>query len=234
MNGLRDDVREGVLGVDRRRHGSRENGRLGERELEAPPECRPARSSVRRAEVPARCSAGPDRRTIAPTDAPESSSPPAITTVTPTIIVPVSPTRTSDDVVERPADRSAVRAASVEHQAERDDEEPEPERAQVDERAPAEHQRAEHDEGDGRDVAASPITARRRLADPLPHATAVPAEVEHGREEEPDRGQPEADQLGMVMAARPAVRFLTREGSFGRSLERRFRRAMHDTSAPPR
>ena len=111
-------------------------------------------------------------------------------------------------------------------QAERRDHEPGPERPHVEERAAEEHQAADADECGGRDVRGVPEEVAQAQLHLLPDDAALPAEVREAREEEPERGQAEAGQLGVRCARRsalggaPFVRFLTREGVRGRS--RRF------------
>ena len=132
--------------------------------------------------------------------------------------------------LEPVADEAAVGGAEGQHQAGERNRQSELERPHVDERALRHHQGAERDENDRREVGGSADRALREICD----RPAAEAEPEHGREEHPDRGEAEADQLGMLVGVRErgfprrlrTVRFLTRLGVFGEALWGRLLRAM--------
>ena len=122
-----------------------------------------------------------------------------------------------DERLEGVSERAAVPGAERQHQAGERDGEPELERADVDERALGDHQRAERHEDDRREVRGRAEPALHEIAD---RAAAEP-EPEHGREKDADRAEGEPDQLRMWWAWRrgprflPPRRFLTRLGVFG-------------------
>ena len=81
--------------------------------------------------------------------------------------------------------------------------ETEPERADVDQRALRDHQHAERDEHERRDVGGR----ADRGADEVADRSAAEAEPEHGCEEDADRAEREPDQLRVVMCVgRPRAR----------------------------
>jgi hypothetical protein len=106
----------------------------------------------------------------------------------------------ADRFLERAADVASV-SGKDEHQSERGHGQSGAEGAELHDRAPAEHQRADDDERRREQVRGvakeGPEPVGHRRAD----APALPAEIDQRGEEEPDGGQAQADQLGMVVAA---------------------------------
>ena len=70
---------------------------------------------------------------------------------------------------------------------------------------------------------ASPITVRGRIDDPAADRAAVPVEVDDRRQEEPEGGEPEPDELGVLVVARALLRrALLDAGAWGRLRGRAF------------
>src|SRR5207302_11166112 len=78
-----------------------------------------------------------------------------------------------------------------------------PERAQVDELAPAEHESAEDDEGERRDVGRGADRPTEAVGDRASDDAAAPAGVEDRGEEESEREEEEPRELGMLVPAGP-------------------------------
>ena len=147
--GLADDVGVVLRDVDRRL-GAARGAAGGDGAAGA------GRGGARRARggrgVEACRTAWPERRTIAPSEAPVRKSTPAIVSTTPRIVAPAVPSPRSTSDVEAVADDAAVRRAEREQQPDERDDEPEPERPHRDELAARDDQRADRDEHDRRDV----------------------------------------------------------------------------------
>ena len=145
--------------------------------------------------------ARPDPRSSAPADAPESSSAPTTRVVTPTIVAPVeprsvpttpssarptSPPWSAPSASSNPSDRTIRPVRNGLH---------------VDELAARDHQQADDEERCGRDVRGRADRAAQAVLDRTADDTALPAEPEERREEDPDGSEDEAPQLGMVVPA---------------------------------
>jgi hypothetical protein len=91
--------------------------------------------------------------------------------------------------------------AEDEHQAEHRDADTGPERPQLDDRASAEHQRADGDERGRQEIAGVPDHGPETVAHPRSCAASLPPEVHERGKEEAHCGQPEPDQLRMLVAA---------------------------------
>ena len=103
------------------------------------------------------------------------------------------------------SDKAAVAGAERRHQSDEGDAETDSERREADERAAEEHQPADTDERHrGRVRGASEKVAQTRL-DLLADDAPGEAEVEQRREEEPERREPEADQLGVLVCRSGAL-----------------------------
>ncbi len=100
---------------------------------------------------------------------------------------------------EERADGAALVASERDHQPDAGDHEAGAERLEVDERAADEHQPAHADEHERQHVGGAADRVLQPLRDLRADDAPVPAEPEHGREEEADRGHPEPPQLGMVV-----------------------------------
>ena len=98
----------------------------------------------------------------------------------------------AEDVAGKPA----VVGAERRQETERRDDEPGPERAHVEQCAAEDHQTSDADQRDRRDVGGLTEEVVQCRVDLLPDEPTLPAEVREAREEEPERGQPEARQLG--------------------------------------
>jgi hypothetical protein len=71
----------------------------------------------------------------------------------------------------------------------------------LDEAAPAEHHRADDDQRRRQQVAGVPDESPDSVDDRSAGAASLPPQVHERREEQADGGEPEADQLGMVVTA---------------------------------
>ena len=80
------------------------------------------------------------------------------------------------------------------------DDEPDAERPDVDERAPRDHQPAERDEGDRHDPRGAADQGVEAVGERAADVAAVPADVEDAAEEEPERDEAEAPELGVLQA----------------------------------
>ena len=105
-----------------------------------------------------------------------------------------------DHLVERGAD-VAARVREQEEHAERHRGEAPAERVNLDQATAAEHQRADDDERRRDQVAGVAHERPQAVNDPAARRASLPPQVDERREEQPDRGEAEADQLGMVVAA---------------------------------
>jgi hypothetical protein len=118
----------------------------------------------------------------------------------------------SDEVGEQPlrpaAGVAAARVAERQQRAGDEQGQAGPERAHVDERAAGDHQPAERSERDRSSVGGPADRCDEGVRDGAADEAPVPLEVEHAAEEEPERGQPEPPELGMVVSsllARPLL-----------------------------
>ena len=102
---------------------------------------------------------------------------------------------------ERLADGAAVVLAEGDQQADGADHEPRPEGAQVDELAADEHQPADRDQRERDERRRGSERRLEPVGETRADRPAVPAEPDERREHEPERGQPEAPELGMVVPA---------------------------------
>ena len=193
----RDEVRVVVNGVDRRLVLGERRGTTAGRGSAPGAVADRVRARGGRGSRPC-FTAWPERRTIAPSEAPVRKSTPTSVSRTPRISAPVVPTPSATSALELAADPAAVRGAEREHQPDDGDAQPELERADGHERAPGHHQPAERDQDDRGDVGGPADHG----GDGVRHRAAREPEPEHAREEDPDREQPEADELGVVVAAR--------------------------------
>jgi hypothetical protein len=90
------------------------------------------------------------------------------------------------------------------HEAERGDGHAGPERTELDERTADEHQRADGDERDRQRVDGVADHGAERVDDPAADRAAVPAQVDDRGQEEPEGGQAEPDELGVLVALGPS------------------------------
>ena len=104
-----------------------------------------------------------------------------------------------DPAPESAADGATLVAAERDHQPDRRDHEAGAERIHVEQRAPEEHQAADDDERERRGVRGRPDHVPEARLDLLAGDASLPAEIEQRREEEPDRDEPEPDQLRMLV-----------------------------------
>src|SRR5579862_8125760 len=114
--------------------------------------------------------------------------------------------RKAERPLESPPEVAAVPTAERGHQAEEADAEPETERPQRDQLAARDDQRAERTEDRGREKGGPAGERLRRVPDRPTGKT----EPEHGRQEDADGDQREADELGMTVsvgALRPTLPF---------------------------
>ena len=88
--------------------------------------------------------------------------------------------------------------AEREHEADQGDGEPEPEGAHVDQRALRHHQHADRDEEERCQVGGRADEALHRVG----RRAAAQPEPENGRQEDAEPGQPQPDQLGVVVRLR--------------------------------
>jgi hypothetical protein len=95
-----------------------------------------------------------------------------------------------------------VGVAERQHQAGDGDRQAGAERADVDELAARDHQRADGDERDRRHVRAPAECRDEPVRDRAADDASVPAQVEDAAEEEPERDEPEPPELGMVVRLR--------------------------------
>ena len=107
-------------------------------------------------------------------------------------------------------------AAERRHQPEGDDDDAGAERPDVDERALADGQGAEHDERDRHRVRGGADHRVEPVCEPAADVAAVPAEVENAAEEEPERDRRQPPELGVLLARarllrRPPLLDATRE-----------------------
>ncbi len=108
---------------------------------------------------------------------------------------PGRPDALRDEVAELSPDPAAVRGAEREHQPDDGDAEAEPERADGNQGAPRDDEAAERDQDQRRDVGGPADHAPGRIR----HRPAAQAEPEHARQEDPERGEPEPDQLRVMV-----------------------------------
>ena len=108
-----------------------------------------------------------------------------------------------EKLLEAPPERTTVGGAEGGQQAEARHEQSGPEWADVDERAPGDHQRADDDEGDRRDIRRCADRTGEGVGDTAADHSPTPAEVEDRCEEDAERNQPEPDQLVVLVAADP-------------------------------
>src|SRR5262249_468882 len=110
--------------------------------------------------------------------------------------------RDADGAAEQLADVAALVAAERDHQAAGDDDETCPERPDVDEFAPGDHERAERDKRDGHDPRRAADQCVEAVDERAADVAAVPAEVEDAREEDPEREERKAPELRVPVAPR--------------------------------
>jgi hypothetical protein len=115
---------------------------------------------------------------------------------------PGGPEGDPDRAAEELAEIAALVLAERDHQAAAEHGEPRAERAHLDERAPHHHERADRCKRDRDRVFRVPDEPVEPVAEPAADVAAVPAEVEDGAEEEPERDRAEAPEL-RVLAACP-------------------------------
>ncbi len=106
---------------------------------------------------------------------------------------------------EQAADRAAVIRAEGDQQAGDREHEPGAERPHLDERAAKEHERADDRQRDRHGVRGAADDIPERRLDLLADDAALPAHQEQRGQEEPERGEPEADQLRMLVPADPPL-----------------------------
>jgi hypothetical protein len=106
--------------------------------------------------------------------------------------------------LEAPSHVAAVVVAERQQQAGERHRQPRPERPHVDERAARDHEDAHRGQDERRRVGGGPEGVPEAAGYRPADHSAVPAGVEDAPEEDAERGEPEPDQLGMVVAARPA------------------------------
>ena len=115
----------------------------------------------------------------------------------------------ADETGERPAEREPEEASAVaaeqRHEPEEPDAEPEPERADVEEVAAREHEPADADQRERQHVRGAAEDRLEHVREPRAHRAAVEAEVEDRGEDETERGQPQAEQLALVVRPRAAL-----------------------------
>ncbi len=97
--------------------------------------------------------------------------------------------------------------AEREHQAEGGDGDPRAEGAQLDERAPRQHQAAHHHEHERQRVDGLADDRAHPIDDPSADGAAVPAEVDDRRQEEAEGREAEPHQLGVLVVALGALPF---------------------------
>ena len=105
-----------------------------------------------------------------------------------------------------PDEASVVVAAEQRHQAEKAHAEPEPERPDVEEVAPREHERADSHERERERIRRVSEHGAEPVREPGADGAAVEAEVEDRRQHEAERGQPEPEQLALVVRRPPSPR----------------------------
>src|SRR6185437_4115027 len=111
---------------------------------------------------------------------------------------------------ERLPEVAALVAAERDHQAGGGDAHSRAERPDVDERAAQDHQPADRDEGDRQHIRRRAEQRVEAVGERAAHVAAVPARVLDAAEEEAERDEAEAPELGMVQRAlarglRPAL-----------------------------
>ncbi len=111
--------------------------------------------------------------------------------------------RLSDERCERPAEREPEEAARVlaedGHEAEEADPHPEPERPDVEQVAPREHEAAQGEQRQRKHVRGVPEERVERVGQPGAHGAAVEADVEDRGEDEPERAEREPEELVLVL-----------------------------------
>ena len=127
----------------------------------------------------------------------------------------------SEAAAERAADGASFVIAERDHEARRRRREPGAERAQVDELAADEHQPADAEEHERERRRRRRRTRRRASPRRARRRAPVPAEPQHGREDEPDRDHPEPPELGMVVRLASSARaaWLARRARLRRPLD---------------
>ena len=105
----------------------------------------------------------------------------------------------------KPDDAARV-AAEQDHEAEERHAEPEAERADVEQVAPRELEPADDEQRERERVCRPAEHGAQQVREPRAHGAAVEAEVEDGREDEPERREGEPEELALVMRSCPAPR----------------------------
>src|SRR6266511_3599819 len=162
------------IGVAERRAGSTGAGSAGMAASSGS-----GHSSRRRAAPPTWRTAAEERRRNAPIDAAEERA---------------------EHPLQRAAAETPVVPAEQEQQPEPEDHEPAPEGTHIDQRAPSHHQRTDDGERAGKRVGRPPDKLAQRVGDPDADVPAVPMGVHDGGQEDAERSEPEADQLGVLTA----------------------------------
>jgi hypothetical protein len=106
-----------------------------------------------------------------------------------------------DDAFERATDEPAVVGAEREQQPERQDDQAGAKGPHIDELAARDHQQPHDEERRGRDVRRRADRAAQAVLDGAADDTALPAEPEERREEDPRGREDEPPELGMVVPA---------------------------------
>ena len=125
---------------------------------------------------------------------------PATSAVAPTMQRAGGAEQPREAAAEQAAGDAAMVRAQRDQQAGDRQHEAGPERAQLDERAAEEHERADDRQCDRRGIRGAADDVPQALLDLLADDAALPADQEQRGQEEPERSQPEADQLGMLVS----------------------------------
>ena len=115
-----------------------------------------------------------------------------------------------DAAAEQPADEAALAGAERHHQADEGDREAGAERPHVQEAAPEEHQASDDDQRERRRVGGRADHVAQPALDLLADDASLPAQVDERGEEEPEGGEPEADQLRVLVGRAGAAALLRR------------------------
>ena len=130
---------------------------------------------------------------------------------------PGRPEQRAEELLRARTEHAAVRGAERGQQPERRHDQAGPERADVDERAARDHQAADGDERDGRDVGSGADHRREAVGDPAADHASAPAEVEDEARKIPSATSPSpvSSRCCWLFGFPFRVRFLTREGKRG-------------------
>ena len=137
-----------------------------------------------------------------------TSSAPASRTKTPRMLGTGRADRPAEQRFETLAEVAAVCAPEHERQREGDQREPGAKRGEARQVAARDHQRADRRACDRQDVRGTADQRDQTVADRLADVAAVPARVEDRSHEQAEGGQPEADQLRVMVPLRLARPFL--------------------------